>query len=169
MFGINVTCTGSAKQTHLHVVCSGNSVETYSLRKGLRVNNVTILFSLKSTLAPHSMSTGAKGNEWKHMSSAAMQIQLHFNHNTLLKTLPLAIFNEDLFHFMVYRKTKVDGNFFQPLEGGIGLYLFIFLFFVQLQHCLPDGCPFSAALWKCSCTFRQADTICFAFSIWHSG
>lgn len=74
LFGINVTRTGSAKQTYLHVVCSGNSVETYSLRKGLRVSNVTILFSLKSTLAPHSMRTGAKGNEWKHMSSAAMQI-----------------------------------------------------------------------------------------------
>jgi len=85
LFGINVTHTGSAKQTQLHIVCSGNSEETYSLKKGLRVSNATMLFSLKSTLAPHSMSTGATGNEWKHMSCTAMQILLHFNHNTLLK------------------------------------------------------------------------------------
>lgn len=74
LFDINVTRTASSKQTHLHNFSSGNSGETYSLRKGLRVSNVTMLFSLKSTLAPHSMSTGAKGNEWKHMNSTAMQI-----------------------------------------------------------------------------------------------
>lgn len=44
------------------------------LGKGLRVSNVTTLFALKSTLAPHSMNAGAKASEWKHMRSAATQI-----------------------------------------------------------------------------------------------
>ncbi len=74
LFDINVTRTASSKQPHLHNFSSGNSWEHYSLRKGLRVSNGTMLFSLKSTLAPHSMSTGAKWNEWKHMNSTAMQI-----------------------------------------------------------------------------------------------
>lgn len=128
LFGINVTHTGSAKQTQLHIVCSGNSVETYSLKKGLRVSNVTMLFSVKSTLAPHSMRSGAK-SKWMETHELHCNVDFAaFYHNTLLKALPLAIFNEDLFHFMVHRgKGRLTPTLMCSLEGGIWLYcLFLY-------------------------------------------
>lgn len=55
--------------------------------------------------------------------------ELHFNvdfaafyHNTRLKALPLAIFNEDLFHFTVHRgKGRLTPTLMCSLEGDIWL------------------------------------------------